>query len=116
MRRFDTLRFRTEQEIAAFSSERAKWLLEDAALPLRENRIKHVAYIREGNVVFEILDAAEQLNCSEIVLPSPPHGWMRFLTRNVVSRVLRKQRAVPVVTVNQHGLPGKLERNVGPDR
>jgi nucleotide-binding universal stress UspA family protein len=116
MRRFDTLRFRTEQEIAAFRFERAKWLLDDAALPLRENKISHVAYIREGNVVFEILDTAEQLDCSEIVLPSPPHGWLRCLARNIVLRVLRKQRTVPVVTVNQHGLPGKLERDISPDR
>jgi nucleotide-binding universal stress UspA family protein len=105
MRRFDTLRFRTEREIAEFRAEHAKRLLDDAALPLRENKIVHVAYIREGNVVFEILDCAEQLDCSEIVLPSPPPGWMKFFTQNIVLRVLRKQRRVATVIVNEHGLP-----------
>ena len=105
MRRFDTLRFRTEQEIAAFRSERGQWLLDDAVVLLCENKIAHRAYIREGKVVFEILDTAEQLDCSEIILPAPPRGWTRFLTRNIVPRVLRKQRTIAVVTVNQHGLP-----------
>jgi nucleotide-binding universal stress UspA family protein len=105
LRAWDTLRFYTEQEIAAFRARRAQWLLEDAAAWLRNHRINHCLYLREGDVAFEILDAAEQLGCSEIVMPAPPKGWRRAFCGNVVSGLVREQRTVAVVTVNAQGLP-----------
>lgn len=61
-------------------------------------------YIRSGPVVFSILDAAEQLDCSEIVVPAPGRLHLRLLSRNTVRNLLAWQRSVPVVAVNKRGI------------
>lgn len=66
--------------------------------------IEYTTHLTSGPLVFSILDAAEQLACSEIVVPTPGRLHMRFLSRNIVSTLLTWQRAVPVITVNQRGL------------
>lgn len=65
--------------------------------------IEYTTHLTSGPLVFSILDAAEQLACSEIVVPTPGRLHMRFLSRNIVSTLLTWQRAVPVITVNQRG-------------
>jgi hypothetical protein len=102
---WQVLRFRTHDEIARFQSQRAHYLLEEAAQPLTHNGIPFRALFREGEVVFEILDAAEQLDCSEIVLPAPPSRLLALLSGDVVREVLRQQRGIPVVTVDKDGIP-----------
>ena len=66
--------------------------------------IEYTTHLTSGPLVFSILDAAEQLACSEIVVPTPGRLHMRFLSRNIVSTLLTWQRAVPVITVNQRGV------------
>lgn len=61
------------------------------------------AYIRKGLVVFTILDAAEELDCQEIVIPVPPSGVLRWLSRNVVADLLASQRTIRVVAVRKDG-------------
>lgn len=102
---WEVLAFRTEQQLAALRSAHASSLLEQAAIPFRRKRIRHQLFYREGEVVFEILDAAEQLDCSHIVVAKPVRGWQRLFSRGIVPRLLRRQRAVPIVTVNVNGLP-----------
>jgi hypothetical protein len=102
---WQVLRFRTHDEIARFQSQRAHYLLEEAAQPLVQDGIPVRALFREGEVAFEILDAAEQLDCSEIVLPVPPPRLLALLSHDVVREVLRRQRGIPVVTVNEDGIP-----------
>ena len=102
---WQVLRFRTHEEIARFQSQRAHYLLEDAAQPLARNGIPFRALFREGEVVFEILDAAEQLDCSEIVLPAPLPRFLTLLSGDVVREVLRRRRGIPVVTVDEDGIP-----------
>jgi hypothetical protein len=99
------LRFRTHDEIARFQSQRAHFLLEEAAQPLVRDGIPVRALFREGELAFEILDAAEQLECSEIVLPTPPPRLLTLLSGDVVRAVLRRQRGIPVVTVDENGIP-----------
>jgi universal stress protein family protein len=99
------LRFRTHAEIARFQAERAHYLLDEAAQPLAGHGIPCRTLFREGEVVFEILDAAEQLNCSEIVLPKAPPRLLTLLSSDVVRGVLRHQRSVPVVIVDKNGAP-----------
>lgn len=105
LRPWDILRFRTEQQVASLRAEHAQYLLLDAAIPLKRNDVAHHLYFREGEIIFEILDAAEQLGCDQIIMPAPPQGWQRIFYRGIVTRVLRKQRTVPIVTVNRCGLP-----------
>lgn len=77
----------------------------DAMRMLAGLDIEFSAYVRRGPLVFTILDAAEELDCSEIVLPEQPRGWLRFLSRNIVTTVLARQRSSRVVTVCKDGLP-----------
>lgn len=66
--------------------------------------IEFSTYVRTGPVVFSILDAAEQLDCSEIVVPAPGRLHFRLLSRNVVATLLACQRSISVVTVNNRGI------------
>lgn len=81
----------------------------DAMRMLAGLDIEFSAYVRPGPLVFTILDAAEELDCGEIVLPEPPKGWLRFLSRNVVTTLLSRQRSVRVVTVCKDGLPSLMQ-------
>ena len=66
--------------------------------------IEYSTHLTSGPLVFSILDAAEQLACSEIIVRSPGRLHMRFLSQNIVSTLQTWQRAVPVITVNQRGI------------
>jgi len=66
--------------------------------------IEFSTYVRSGPVVFSILDTAEQLDCSEIVVPAPGRLNLRLLSRNVVTNLLAWQRSIPVVAVNKYGI------------
>lgn len=105
LRAWDILRFRQEQDVAALRAEHGRYLLEWAAAPLWACDIASRLYFREGQLVFEILDAAEQLGCDQVVLPAPRRGWQRIFSGGVVRRVVGKQRGVQVVTVNERGEP-----------
>jgi hypothetical protein len=66
--------------------------------------IEYAAYIRSGPIVFTILDTAEELECDEIVVPAPGTGLMSLWSRDIVLTLLARQRAVPVVAVDKHGM------------
>lgn len=66
--------------------------------------IEFAAYLRAGPVVFSILDAAEELDCDEIVVPAPSEGLFRLLSRDIVTTLLARQRSVPVVAVTKRGV------------
>jgi nucleotide-binding universal stress UspA family protein len=101
----ELLRFRTHDEIARFQAESGRYLIEDAAEPLLRAGIPYEAVLREGEVAFQILDAAEQLGCSSIVLPRPLPRLARLLCRDVANEVLSQARGVPVITVDAEGMP-----------
>ena len=102
---WQVLRFRTQEEIRRFQAERGNYVLEDAAQQLEQAGIPAQANYREGDIVFQILDVAEQLDCDEIVLPMPHLRWARLLSPDIVREVIRRQRTVPVTTVNPQGMP-----------
>jgi hypothetical protein len=105
---WEVLRFRTHDEIARFQSERGRFLLEDAAQSFHEEGIPCRTIYREGETTFHVLDVAEQLDCNEIVLPEPPPRLLTLLSHDMVRSVVRKQRDIPVVTVNQFGTPNGI--------
>lgn len=102
---WQVLRFRTQQEVAEFQSERAQFFIEDASSPLEYAHVPYQGLFKQGALVFTILDAAEELECDEIVMPEPPSGIAGFFSHGIVSTVLKQQRDVPVVVVNSQGLP-----------
>lgn len=101
----EVLRFRTHDEIARFQAESGRLILQDASRPLREAGIECRDIYREGDIVFQILDTAEQLGCDAIVLPLPHARIARLLARDVVREVLRQTKGVPVVAVDAEGAP-----------
>lgn len=103
----ELLRFRTHDEIARFQAESGHYYIEDAAQPLVRAGIPYEEVFREGEVVFQILDVAEQLGCHEIVLPLPHARIARLLSRDVVREVMSQARDVPVVTIDADGMPEK---------
>lgn len=102
---WQVLRFLNQEEVRRFQAERGNYLLEDAAQPLRQAGIPAQTNYREGDIAFQIFDVAEQLGCDEIVLPMPYPRWARLLSLDIVREVTRRQRSVPVTTVNSHGMP-----------
>ena len=102
---WEVLRFRTRQEIAQFQSERAQAFIEEASAVLRAQGIPVRGVFRQGAIVFSILDAAEEYACDEIVMPREPHGLSGILGGHTVAEVRRRQRAVPLVTVDSKGRP-----------
>jgi len=101
--RWELLRSRTQAEIAAFQADRADAFIEEAARPLVAEGIAYRGLFRHGEIVFTILDAADELQCDEIVMPQPQGGVLDCLSRRLVAEVKRRQRRIPVVTVDAEG-------------
>lgn len=101
---WEVLRFRTQEEVRHFQAEQGQYLLEDAAQPLAQAGIPARLNYREGSIVFQILDVAEQLDCNEIVLPVPRPRWSNLFSTDVVREVVRLKRGIPVCTVNADGM------------
>lgn len=102
---WEVLRFLSQEEVRRFQAERGNYLLEDAAQPLRQAGIPAQMNYREGDIVFQILDVAEQLECDEIALPMPYPRWARLFSLDIVRELTRRQRSVPITTVNSRGMP-----------
>lgn len=100
---WEVLRFRTQVEISQFQSERAQAFIEEASAPLNAESILCRGYFKQGNVVFSILDFAEELACDEIAMPRPSNCLLQWLSNNISLTVKRQQRTVPVVFVDQAG-------------
>lgn len=102
---WQVLRFWTRRQISNFQSERGHFLLEDAERFLREAGITVQHHYREGDAAYQILDAAQTLNCQEIVLPAAENGWLHRLDRNIAREIQEKQPSVRLVVVDSDGLP-----------
>lgn len=85
-------------------SHRKHDIFAEAMSMLEGTDIEIAAYLRAGPVVFSILDAAEELDCNEIIVPAPQTGLFRLLSRDIVTTLIAKQRAVPVVAVDRRGM------------
>ena len=102
---WQVLRFRTQQEIARFQSERAQAFIEEATKQLATENIPCRGLFKQGDVAFSILDVAEELDCDEIAMPTPKKWTSNFFSRDTVLEVQRLQRDIPVVVVNCEGAP-----------
>lgn len=101
---WEVLRFRTQQEIAQFQSESAQAFIDEATGPLATAGIPCRGFFRQGELVFSILDAAEEADCDEIVMPLPGKGFSSIFSRDIVATVKDRQRDVPVVAINRDGI------------
>lgn len=99
------LRFRTQQEIEEFQASRAQCFIEDASRQLANDGIACRGVFAQGEVVFSILDTAEELECDEVVMPAQAKGLCWLFTRSKADAVRRQQRHVPVVLIDGQGTP-----------
>lgn len=80
-------------------------LLREAALYLSRSQLDYRTFIFSGDVVFSILDAAELLNCQEIVLPAVKTGaWPRLFSGDIAGRITRSKRGATVVLAEPDGM------------
>ncbi len=105
IRNWQVLRFWTRQEISRFQAERGRFLLDDAERKLREAGIDVNTHYREGDAAYQIFEAAQALQCQEIVLPAPESFWMSGLNRNLALEIQERLQSVRVITVDASGLP-----------
>lgn len=108
LRQWDLLRSPWPEEKARRARIEAD--LAEAAAPLAAHGIPYAAYLRAGGVVFAILDAAEELDCHEIVVPLPASGWRKFFSHQVVQALWLRRRDIPVVTVAADGVALRPDR------
>ena len=100
---WQVLRFRTQREVVDFQAARAQAFIEQAKEQLAGHDIACQGVFKQGAVVFSILDAAEELDCDEIVVPVTPASSCALFCRSVGDELARKQRAIPVVRVDSEG-------------
>ena len=100
---WQVLRFRTQQEITEFQAARAEAFIEDASQALDAAGIQYSGLFRQGELVFTILDAAEEQDCDEIVMPDQKSFLHGVFGHGIVAAVQRHQRSIPVVIVNSEG-------------
>lgn len=101
---WEVLRFRTQQEIVQFQSERAQAFIDEASRLLAANDIPCRGVFKQGKLVFSILDTAEELDCDEIVMPKSNSWLSNLFSCDVASAVVHQQRGIPVVLVNDAGV------------
>lgn len=101
---WQVLRFRTQAEIARFQAQRAEAFIAEASQALAERHILYRGLFKQGDIVFSILDTAEELECDEIVMPLSPSGLLSVFSRDIVAAVRRRQRDVRVTLVEQNGV------------
>lgn len=99
------LRHRTRTDITRVQTQQATHFFEVASAPLEAAGLAYCCLYKEGDVVFSILDAAEQQGCDEIAMPLPKPWWWSFLTREIVPLVVLNRRHIPVLTVDDEGVP-----------
>jgi hypothetical protein len=101
----EVVRFRTHVERARAQAASGAQVLHDAAQPLVAAGVSCQEVYREGDIVAQIGDVAEQLDCDAIVLPRPHARITKLLARDVVREVLKRGgKGVPVVTTDSRGL------------
>ena len=93
-----------ERSVQAVAQQASAALFARATQMLERCGIEFAVYVRSGPVVFSILDAAEELDCSEIVVSAPARPLARLWSQRVVDALLAGQRSIPVVTVDKRGI------------
>ncbi len=100
---WQVLRFLTAKEASEFQSARAQSFIDDASLTLLAQDVPCRGIFKQGDIVFSILDTAEELDCDEIVMPEPARGVLALFSTRIATKVARARRDIPVVLVNDEG-------------
>lgn len=104
---WQAMQFRTQHEIGVSQSRQAQSCIDAVIRRLAGENVPCRGVFRQGDVVFSILDAAEEFECDEIVMPRPRRkGWGGLWGRPLVLDMLERRRGIPVILVDSSGEPG----------
>lgn len=101
VRNWEVLRFYTEAEVRKHFQERSALFLEEAAQSLSEAGIACRTYFREADPVGGVIDVAEELNCSEIVVPKT--RWLGLFPSGLGRKLINRHCTIPVTLINADG-------------
>lgn len=101
VRNWEVLRFYTEDEVRKHFQERSALFLEEAAKSLAEAGIACRTYFREADPVGGVIDMAEELNCSEIVVPRT--HWLGLFATGLGPKLINRHCTIPVTLINADG-------------
>lgn len=101
VRNWEVLRFYTEDEVRKHFQARSVIFLEKAAQELAEIGIHCRTYFREADAVGGVIDLAEELNCSEIVVPRT--HWLGLFPSGLGLKLINRHCAIPVRLINADG-------------
>jgi uncharacterized protein VirK/YbjX/nucleotide-binding universal stress UspA family protein len=91
----------------------ARNLLARAAGICAIENVETETLVRYGDVVFTVLDIAEQLNCHEIVVAARRLSFIpAFISNSITGRLVKRQRAIPVMTLNPKGVARKTHTHI----
>lgn len=101
VRSWEVLRFYTEDEVRKHFQERSAIFLEAAAKSLADAGIACRTYFREADAVGGVIDVAEELNCSEIVVPRT--RWLGLFPSGLGPKLIKRHCAIPVTLIGVDG-------------
>lgn len=101
VRRWEVLRFYTEAEVAQHFHQRAVIFLEQAEAELIERGVSCRSFFREADSVGGVIDVAEELNCSEIVVPKIE--WLGIFSSGLGQKLMNRRCNIPVKLINADG-------------
>ncbi len=98
---WEVLRFYTEEEVRRHFQQRSALFLDEAAARLQEAGLASRSFFREAETVPGIVDLAEELACTEIVVPAT--HWLGVFPTGLARKLLQRPCAVPVTLVREDG-------------
>ena len=101
VRRWEVLRFYREDEVRQHFQARAAVFLDEAAATLQQAGLPCRRFFREADPVGGILDLAEELQCTTIVVPAT-HCLGLFPT-GLGRKLLNRQGSTPITRVGADG-------------
>lgn len=100
-RNWEVLRFYTEDEVQRHFVERSEVFLGAAAKVLRNAGVACRTFFREADVVSGVIDMAEELDCSEIVVPRM--HWLGIFPTGLGQKLVSRHCSIPVTLINADG-------------
>lgn len=91
----------TEDEVRKHFQERSAIFLSKAEKALSEAVINIRTYFREAGAVGGVIDMAEELNCSEVVVPRT--HWLGLVPSGLGQKLINRHCTVPVTLINADG-------------
>jgi hypothetical protein len=95
----------TCRELSQRHCERARMIMDEAALALEAHDIVCLGVHKRGDVALTIREMAKTMDCHELVMPEPSAGWWGLSPRGILDSVCSHPHCIAIVTVDADGQP-----------